>query len=195
MAANAAADRAMRENRGVVMLRTHLRHIPQHALGPGFDIRALRDGEGAIWLDIQRDAEPFIEMADDRFDREFGHDLPATRTRCFFITAPDGREVGTISAWYFTGADDRVWGLIHWVAVRPAFQGRGLAKAAMTFAMNRLAAWHDRARLATSTGRLGAIKVYLDFGFRPDLRPGEAGRAWRLVRDALRHPALDGLDL
>jgi len=192
---NEAAAKAVRQNRKVVMLRPHLRDIPQHAFPPGFGVRPLRDGEGPIWTAIQRDAEPVLEIADDRFDREFGHDLPATRTRCFFVTAPRGREVGTISAWYTTDAEDRVWGLIHWVAVRPAFQGRGLAKAAMTHAMNRLAKWHDRARLTTSTGRLGAIKVYLDFGFRPDVGQDEARPAWRLVRDALGHPALEQVAL
>jgi hypothetical protein len=41
-----------------------------------------------------------------------------------------------------------------------------------------------------------AIKTYLDYGFVPDMDWGdlaEAVRAWRLVRDHLHHPALDGI--
>jgi ribosomal protein S18 acetylase RimI-like enzyme len=83
--------------------------------------------------------------------------------------------------------------MIHWVAVRPAYQGRGLAKAAVTHVMNSLAQWHQRARLRTSSGRLAAIKIYLDFGFLPDMTQKDAPRAWRIVRAALNHPALGAL--
>jgi hypothetical protein len=54
--------------------------------------------------------------------------------------------------------------------------------------MNRLAQWHDRAMLGTSTGRLGAIQLYLDFGFFPDLSADGATEAWMQVRDALSAP-------
>jgi GNAT superfamily N-acetyltransferase len=80
------------------------------------------------------------------------------------------------------------------VAVRPAFQGRGLGRAALSHALNRLARWHERAYLDTSTARLPAIKMYLDFGFVPDLGPPGARDAWRAVRAALPHPALAALE-
>jgi hypothetical protein len=38
----------------------------------------------------------------------------------------------------------------------------------MARAMTRLAQSHSGAVLGTSSGRLGAVKVYLDFGFRPE---------------------------
>jgi GNAT superfamily N-acetyltransferase len=78
------------------------------------------------------------------------------------------------------------WGRIHWVAVVPEHRGRGLCKAMMTVAMDRLRALgHRRAMLRTETPRLAAIKTYLDFGFVPDMGFGEARRAWALIAEAL----------
>jgi len=37
--------------------------------------------------------------------------------------------------------------------------------------MNLFAQWNDRTWRDTSTGRVGAIKLYLDFGFVPDWIP------------------------
>ena len=71
---------------------------------------------------------------------------------------------------------------------------RGLSKAMMARAMTRLAQSHSGAVLGTSSGRLGAVKVYLDFGFRPE--PGELDKpeivqAWRDVRSVIGHAALE----
>jgi hypothetical protein len=64
----------------------------------------------------------------------------------------------------------------------------------MTHAMNRLAQSHPNAMLGTSTGRIWAIKVYLDFGFYPDPRELEAKpeviEGWTQVQAQLNHPLL-----
>jgi GNAT superfamily N-acetyltransferase len=125
---------------------------------------------------------------------EFGDDLEAIQWRCFLLTDAEGVAIGTISAWYsreFRGQD---YGRIHWFAIRPGHQGRGLGRAALSYAMQRLAEWHERAWLATSTGRLAAIKLYLDFGFAPDLEPDGARDAWREVATYLDHPGLAGIE-
>ena len=49
--------------------------------------------------------------------------------------------------------------------------------------------------LTTESKRLGAIRLYLDFGFVPDLDAPGAREAWRQVRERLEHPALAGLGL
>jgi hypothetical protein len=56
-----------------------------------------------------------------------------------------------------------------------------------------MAEWHDRAWLLTQTSRIAAIKIYLDFGFEPDLEPPHAVEAWKKVAAELDHPALDAL--
>jgi GNAT superfamily N-acetyltransferase len=174
----------------VHMLRPHMRDLPRFGFPEGYSIRPIRLDEAGVWTDIQRDAEPYITIDDGLFLREFGDDLPAVTRRCFLITGPRGVAAGTISGWYSRDFKGQDYGRIHWVAVRPAHQGRGLAKAAMSHVMARLAEWHERAWLATSTGRIGAIKIYLDFGFVPDMDGPNAETAWRQVAAKLDHPGL-----
>jgi len=181
--------------KSVNMIRADLKNIPQVEFPEGFSIRPMRVDEGAVWVDIHRDAENYLEVTPDMFMREFGGDPEAVPQRCFLIVNARGAAAGTISAWYDRDFRGRDYGRIHWVAVRPAYQRRGLAKAGLSFAMNRLAEWHERAVLTTQTARLAAIRLYLDFGFVPDLVPSGAVEAWREVRTKLDHPVLEAMPL
>jgi GNAT superfamily N-acetyltransferase len=177
------------------MIRPHLDRIPRVAFPAGFCIRAMRRDEGGVWLDIQRDAEPYLSIADDLFVREFGTDPQATQWRSFLIVNAKGVAVGTISAWYNRDYRGRDYGQIHWVAVRPAYQGLGLGKAGLSHALQALAKWHERAYLGTQSKRLPAIHMYLNFGFEPVLESPEAILGWRAVKAQLDHPTLEALDL
>ena len=172
-------------NTAVHMLRPSLADIPQHAFPPGYSIRAMKRGDEALWTDVQRDAEPYLKIEDGLFAAEFGGDWALIGQRCFLILNPRGATSGTISAWRSENFKGGSWGRIHWVAVRPSAQGQGLAKAGLTFALNVLAQHHRRAWLATSSARLNAIKLYLDFGFVPDLELSGAEAAWREIHAAL----------
>jgi len=163
----------------------------------GYRIRSYRLGDAPRWLELVRAAEPFFVIHDDLFEKQFGTERNALWDRMFFVetTTDNGCvPVGTVTAWWQSNWRERGdWGQIHWVAVHPAHQGRGLAKPMMTQALQRLAQSHDRAMLGTSTGRIWAIKVYLDYGFVPD--PQELGDvahrdAWCAVQCILSHPAL-----
>jgi GNAT superfamily N-acetyltransferase len=180
---------------GVHMIRPDLGGIPQAPFPDGFSIRPLQTDEGSLWTDIVLEAEEWLDLSRDLFDREFGHDLAAVPQRCFLIVDAEDHAVGTVSAWYrrdYRGLD---YGLIHWVAIRPAWQGQGLGKAGLAFALHRLAQWHERALLGTQTRRLPAIALYLNWGFRPDLHSPEARYSWRQLREEMPHPALEDLDL
>ena len=179
---------------GVHMIRSHLRDIPQIPFPEGFGIRPMRVDEGSLWLDIERDAEDYLDMKDGTFEAEFSHDLQAVQWRSFIATNPKGAGVGTVSAWYHTYRGEE-YGLLHWVAVRPAYQGRGLGKAMVSFALEKLAQWHDKVLLGTQAKRLPAIKLYLDFGFAPDLEEPGAVDAWRQIKEQLKHPLLENLSL
>ena len=178
----------------VVMVRPDMANIPRHALPPGFSLRFYRDGDAATWTAIEQAADTLDRITDERFARVFGADLSAMFRRCYFLVSPDGRDIGTTTAWYDRNYQGKPWGRIHWVAVLPEFQGRGLGKAMLSAAMNRLRVLgHRRAILGTQTPRLVAIRMYLDFGFLPDLSAPDAARAWKMVRDALPHPTLTHL--
>lgn len=183
----------------VVMIRPNLRHVPRYALPAGFRFRMYRPGDREAWLGIWQAAEKatgLSTISGGTFDSNFGSDLPAMERRCFFIVSPDGQDIGTTTAWYDYRYADKHWGRVHWVAILPQFQGRGLAKPLMTVIlehMRRLG--HRRAILGTQTPRLAAIKTYLNFGFEPDMTTRDADKAWRLVARHLPHPALGGIGL
>ncbi len=179
----------------VTMIRPDLLNIPDAPFPEGFGIRPMRLDDAGLWTDIWRDAEPYSKITDDLFAREFGQDPQAIQRRCFIVTNDKGCGVGTISAWYHRDFKGEDYGRIHWVATRPAYQRRGLAKAALAYALKQLARWHQHGCLGTQTNRLPAIKLYLDFGFLPDLETAGAAAAWRQVKARLPHPALEKLSL
>ena len=68
---------------------------------------------------------------------------------------------------------------VHWVAIVPDHQGKGLAKPLLTAICNRLVEiGHDRAYLTTNTVRLPAINLYLAYGFEPEIDTDEDRRVW-----------------
>ena len=175
------------KNFGVRMIREDMENIPQFPVPEGFAIRNYRRDEGYIWTRIQKAAEPYINIDDGLFMREFKRDLLAMEDRSFYLTTDTGEEIGTITAWW----RDNEWGQIHWVAVHPNYQGRGLSKPMMSVALARLKQSHKRCFLGTSTGRIPAIKLYLDFGFIPDRTPENSREAWTEVASVLEHPTLE----
>ncbi len=175
----------------VHMLRPTLDAIPQIAFPEGFHIRAMLPDEGGLWRDIWRDAEPYFPISETLFENQFGYDPQAIRWRCYFVVNGRNVAVGAISAWYNQDFKGGVWGQIHWVALRPAYWGKGLAKPMLSYTLTQMAQWHDRAFLGTQTKRLNAIKLYLNFGFVPDREEPGAVDAWRAVAAQLTHPALE----
>ena len=90
--------------------------------------------------------------------------------RSFFLVTDTGEEIGTITAWWNADWKGQEWGQIHWLA------------------MKRLKQLHDRCFLGSSTARIAAIKVYLDFGFYPDLDDDGSQEAWTHIAAVLPRP-------
>lgn len=174
----------------VFMVRNSMDLIPMIPFPDGYGIRTMTTDDIGLWTDIERDAEPYLAITDDLFRSQFGEDPGSIERRCFIVTGPRGMGVGTISAWYDRDYHGMDYGRIHWLAVRKAHQGKGLAKAALSHAMNQLAQWHERCYLQTSTNREGAIRLYLNFGFEPDLTGDDAPARWRELGSRLKHPLL-----
>ena len=189
---NAALDTKPPSGLPVRMIRPNLDDLPQWPLPDGYYMRAMRADEGAVWEEAWRASEPYEQIQPGLFASQFGSDPAEIELRCFFLIAPDGGVAGTISGWQSDLPDGLHYGQIHWVALLPAHRGRGLVKPLMAHAMNFLATRHERCFLDTATRRLPAIKVYLDFGFVPDMTFKDAEQAWALVQSNLAHPALGG---
>jgi GNAT superfamily N-acetyltransferase len=174
------------ENIPVVMIRETLEDVPQFTLPAPYAVRWYRPGDEETWLRVQRASDKYGTFPPDKFEHQFGRDEQALRERQCYLCDAEGHEIGTITAWFVEYRGQR-YGRIHWVAVVPEMQGRGLSKPLMTVACNRLRELgHDRAYLDTATVRVPAINLYLKFGFLPDIRGEDDLRAWRLVGPHLR---------
>jgi GNAT superfamily N-acetyltransferase len=183
------------EGSDVRMLRPSLLAIPQFPLPAAYRFRLYRAGDEAIWSELHRIGDPLSTIDDQLFDRQFGSQSAALSQRMFFVETSDGEAAGSITAWGESNLqlpEER--GLIHWVIVHPAHRRRGLAKAMMTQAMNCLLdLGYQSAALGTSTLRLWAVKLYLDFGFVPDaaeLTDPTIVASWRRLQKTLNHPRL-----
>ena len=73
------------KNYSVRMIREHMENIPQFPIPKGFAMRNYRPDEGAIWTRIQRAAEPYFDVDDQLFAREFRRDFGGTGGAKFFI--------------------------------------------------------------------------------------------------------------
>lgn len=178
------------------MARAHLEAIPQFTPPPGYRLRGYAAGDVVTWTSIQRVADTLNTIDAGLFGRQYGSAPDALAERMLFVTTGEGEDVGTISAWWEHGTrtcvpGDR--GRVHWLAVRPDHQRRGLAKALMTRALTVMARHHASAMLDTSSGRPWAARLYLDFGFLPepsDLEDVARRAAWRAVQGVIDHPRL-----
>lgn len=175
------------------MQRRNLEDIPQHALPDGYSTRFYRPGDESSWSNIWSKADGYEVYDVDRFRSEFGNDLPSMERRCLFLIDELGQEIGTATAWSDEDSTGS-WARLHWIAISPEFQGRGLARPLLSAVLNLSRdLGFSRALLYTETVRIPAIKLYLDFGFVPNLSYPEGQNAWNLIRSCLVHPVLDSL--
>ena len=175
----------------VSMHRPHLKDIPQYDLPAGYSFRPYAVGDAGLWVDVQAAANAdTLRVTRDTFQNDFGKDEELLPDRSWFVVDPSGKDVASITAWWRRLPDGREQGLIHWVAVLPQCQGKGIGKAMMTRAMGRLAHAYDDVYLNTSSRRAAAIKVYLDFGFLPDMAKDRAAEGWADLRSRLKHRLL-----
>ncbi|MDB6023890.1 MAG: N-acetyltransferase [Verrucomicrobiales bacterium] len=161
----------LEKNLTIKMIRENLENLPDFAPPVGYSIRWFQSGDEAAWLRIQSAAEKFHQITPDTFVRVFGRNAAWLSQRLCFLLDPAGNPIGTGAAWFDDNFDGRKFGRIHWMAVVPEYQGRGLGGVLMTAVCRRLIELkHTNAYLITSSARLAAIRLYLRFGFAPLIR-------------------------
>lgn len=178
------------------MIRRTVDDIPSHHLPPGFSFRAFQPGDEELWAELHTAAGQFpdIEAARARFANDFGESIDELGSRNFWVIEDaSGRTVANATAWRDPDFMGESFGQLHWVSVRPEFEGRGLGRALVARCLRRLAESHTKAYLKTKAFRMRAIWIYLDFGFEPLIMELTCPEAWRHLADTLRHPALADL--
>ena len=161
-------------------------------LPEGYYFRNFQAGDESIWADIETAAGEFTskDKALERFMEEFGGLEAELATRCFFLYDENDKPIGTSMGWYDEDFNGEKIGRLHWIAICPSHQGRGLGKPLVARAIKRMQESHQQAYLTSQTTSWKAIHMYLDFGFRPLYTFEDCPKAWELLADKLKHPAL-----
>jgi GNAT superfamily N-acetyltransferase len=176
----------------LVMVREDLSELPRYDLPPGFSCRAFRPGDAALWARIETSAGEFaaVDQGIGHFHKEFGEHQRELCERCIFIETGTGESIGTAMAWYGTLLPGGIAGRLHWVGIRKSYQGRGMGKPLVSRAMQLLSTLHDRAYLITQTSSYVAVKIYLDFGFKPYITDKVQETGWSMMSKRLGFPIL-----
>jgi len=167
----------------VTMVRADLDGLPRHAVPDGFTIRPYTTGDELAWVRIQSAADAYNVIVADLFRAQFGDDTLQLGRRLFMLVDPAGTAIGTAAAWFGGSRRGPTVGRVHWVAIHPAHQGRGLAKPLLSRVCLALRALgHESAFLTTSTARIPAIGLYLGFGFVPEVTGPQDAAAWAALQ-------------
>lgn len=164
------------------MLRENLDNFPQFVLPPRFSLRWYGPGDEENWFFIQSQADHHNQITPELFSCQFGADQRLLAGRQCYLLDSRRAAIGTGTAWFNDDFEGAKVGRVHWVAILPEFQGRGLAKPLMSAICARLhELGHKRVYLSTSSARLPAIKLYLQFGFVPLIRSEIEAVCWSRI--------------
>ena len=175
------------ENAAVWMLHADIHRSPVYPLADGYRLRFYKPGDVASWVNIQQQSDPYFTAGEAAF-AQYMPDPDRWPQRVMFLVDPLGDDVGTITAWnddQLTGID---MGLVHWVAILPQAQGKGLAKPLLSACISLMQQLgYTKAYLQTGSARLVAINLYLHFGFKAFPKGETDDRAWRIIAPQLKY--------
>jgi len=183
----------------LLLERVNLENIPEYELPEGYRFVFYQPGDRDAWIAIEQSAK---EMADYEhgvrtWQRYYGNAEDTLHNRMIFIENAQGEKVATATAYYDLNGDlPPQRGQVHWVAVRRDHQGKGLSKPLISQVLKVMKQrGHTEAMLHTQTTTWVAVKLYLNFGFRPIKENAEKNRdGWRIIKALINHPALDAFD-
>nr|WP_243239320.1 GNAT family N-acetyltransferase [Sulfobacillus harzensis] len=152
----------------VIMKRRAGLPIETWALPPNFSLKWFVPGDEVRWATIETSVGEFStqEEALKYLRQTYLPDGDELSRRCLLVSAANGDAVGTITSWW-NMTEKRRDPAIHWLAVRPEFQGLGLGKALVSECLKRLTRLEgDRdIFLHTQTWSHRAIAIYIKAGF------------------------------
>ena len=138
-------------------------------LPEGFSFHFYKEGDEHHWARIETSVLEFDseKKALEYFKREFAPHVSEIKKRCVFINSPEGLPIATTTAW-FCSSDGTVHPQLHWVAVCPEYQRKGLGKAIVRKALQIFSITEPGKEvwLGTQTWSHAAIRLYYQLGFR-----------------------------
>lgn len=178
----------IQQNLSIDMILETLDGIPDHNLPHDFYFKWYEPGDEKLWLDIHALSEKFIATINLKlYHEQFNRSAEIIRQRQVFIMNAHHEAIGTSTAWFKDDYYGQPFGQVHWVAIIPEFQGKGLAKPLMSMTLKRMVELgHSRAFLSTSTGRVAAIYLYLKLGFKPFIHQDTDSLIWEQLEKALK---------
>ena len=176
-------------NASVVLATAHLAETPNYSFPQGFRMRWYQPGDEAAWVQVQAASDRYYVITREVFVRSFGTDEKVLAERVGFLVDPAGHDIGTATAWVDAEWRNKTAGRVHWVAIVPKWQGKGLAKPTLSAVCQRLLQLgQTEAYLDTSTARVPAINLYRSFGFEPVITNDAERQIWREVAPHLKVP-------
>ena len=172
----------------LLLERMDLENIPEYELPEGYRFVFYQPGDRDAWIAIEQSAK---ELCDHNhgvrtWERYYGGVEDTLHNRMIFIENTQGEKVATATAYYDKAGDlppER--GQVHWVAVRREEQGKGLARPLISKVLNVMRDHSEqRACLHTQTVTWVAVRLYLEFGFRPTQESAEKHQeGWRIISE------------
>jgi len=178
----------IREYIDIRMIRENLDGIPEYDLPAGYSIRWYQPGYEEHWQKVQSLADEYTRVTPDLFQEQFGSDIKLLSERQCFLFNSENNIIGTATAW-LDNQGEKSPGRIHWLAIIPAEQGKGLARPLLTIICKRLKELgHSRTYLTTQSVRITAINLYAKFGFVPVIDSDRDREIWEKLRKYVKYP-------
>jgi GNAT superfamily N-acetyltransferase len=159
------------KNKLISLIRNDLEEIPEYPFPSYVKKRLFVPGDEKLWIKIQTASDKDNTFNIQRFQDTLLNDYDSIAQRQYYLFNENKQPIGTGTAWYADNKIDSSCGLVHWVAILPEFQGKGLGKALVALLLNRMSQLvHILAKVNTYTSKITAINMYLKFGFCPVYR-------------------------
>ena len=126
-------------------------------------------GDEKAWAKIETSVLEFDDEIDALlyFQRDYLPFLSELERRCLFVETTEGEKIATCTAWWdYSGERRDPW--LHWFAVHPKHQGKGIGKALASKLLQRMTEIEGKRDfyLHTQTWSHRAVKIYEALGYR-----------------------------
>ena len=178
----------------ITMKRSAGAPIPSFPLPNNYSFANYRPGDEKVWAEIETSVGEFknTDLACNHFAQHFLPYQNEIQKRVLFIQDEKGEKIATGSCWWHYTSNNH-YPQLHWIAVRPFHQNRGLGKAITFEALRQMVQIEGDMEivLETQTWSYRAIGIYLSAGFEiitdrsyPDCK-NEYERALPILREKM----------